>query len=102
MIHVIATIEVVAGKRDALLAEFHRIVPLVRAEPGCQEYGPTIDIPSGIPSQVAHRDHVVTVVEKWDSLDALRAHTMAAHMQEYRMRVKDMVSRVQLQVLQGA
>ena len=35
MIHVIATIEVAPGRREAVLAEFHKIVPLVRAESGC-------------------------------------------------------------------
>jgi quinol monooxygenase YgiN len=102
MIHVIATIEVVPGKREAFLAEFHRIVPLVRAEAGCLEYGPTIDVAAGIPVQVPLRDDVVIAVEKWESPDALRAHFTAAHMQEYRVRVKDLVSRVQLQVLQPA
>ena len=34
MIHVIATIEVQPGRRAAFLAEFHRIVPLVRAAAG--------------------------------------------------------------------
>lgn len=102
MIHVIATVELAAGKREAFLAEFHRVVPLVRAEAGCLEYGPTIDLPTDIPAQVPPRDNVVTVVEKWEGLDALRAHLAAPHMQEYRGRVKDCVVRVQLQVLQPA
>ena len=99
MVHVIATIEVVAGKRAAFLAEFHRIVPLVRAEAGCLEYGPTIDLPAGLPIQVGPRDDTVVIVEKWESLDALRAHMAAPHMQTYRVTVKDLVSRVQLQIL---
>ena len=37
MIVVIATIEVHAAKREAFLAEFHKLVPLVRAEAGCLE-----------------------------------------------------------------
>ncbi|MBI1830559.1 MAG: antibiotic biosynthesis monooxygenase, partial [Planctomycetes bacterium] len=47
MIHVIATITVKPGKRDAFLAEFHRIVPAVHAEAGCIEYGPSVDVASG-------------------------------------------------------
>ena len=39
MIHVVAKIEVVPGKRDAFLDEFHRLVPEVLAEEGCVEYG---------------------------------------------------------------
>ncbi len=100
MIHVIATVEVQAGRREAFLAEFRRVVPLVRAEPGCLEYGPTIDVAAGLPVQTALRDDVVTILEKWEGLDALRAHLATTHMQEYRSRVKDLVVRVQLQVLQ--
>jgi quinol monooxygenase YgiN len=102
MIHVIATIEIAEGKRTALLAEFHRIVPQVRAEAGCLEYGPTIDLQTEFAAQGPARDNVVTVVEKWESLAALRGHVAAPHMQEYRVRVKDLVAGVRLQVLQPA
>jgi quinol monooxygenase YgiN len=102
MIHVIATVEVVGGKRDEFLAEFRRVVPAVRAEAGCLEYGPAVDLPTEIPAQIPPRDNVVVIVEKWESLEALRAHLQAPHMQEYRARVKGLVSRVQLQVLQPA
>src|SRR5690242_8780343 len=102
MIHVIATINLHAGKREAFLTEFRNLVPLVRAEAGCLEYGPTIDLDTGISAQLPVRVDVVTVVEKWESLDALRAHTGAPHMTEYRQRVKDLVAGVTLQVLQPA
>ncbi len=100
MIHVIAAVELAAGTREAFLAEFRKNVPLVRAEAGCIEYGAAVDVPSGVPVQIPVRDNVVTVVEKWDSLAALQAHLKAPHMLAYRERVKDFVSRVQLQVLQ--
>jgi quinol monooxygenase YgiN len=102
MIHVIATIEVAEGRRDAVLREFHRIVPAVRAEAGCLEYGPAVDAASGLPSQPPARLNVIVVVEKWASLDALKAHTQAPHMTEYRERVKDLVRGVQLLVLEPA
>jgi quinol monooxygenase YgiN len=102
MIHVIATIEVTPGRRDALLAEFRKLVPLVRAENGCLEYGPAVDVASGLAAQMPPRADVVTVVEKWADLDALRAHLAAPHMAEYRTRVKDLVRQVTLHVLQPA
>lgn len=102
VIHVIATIEVVSGKREALLAEFRNLVPLVRAEVGCLEYGPTIDAVTDIAAQGSPRDQVVTVVEKWESLDALKAHLAAPHMIEYRGKVKELVAKVKLQILQPA
>lgn len=102
MIHVIATIEVVPGQREAFLKEFRRLTPLVRAEAGCLEYGPTVDVASGLAAQGAVRENVAVIVERWESLDALRTHLVAPHMQEYRERVKDLVVRVQLQVLEPA
>ena len=102
MIHVIATVELRPGKREAFLTEFNRNVPAVRAEAGCIEYGPTIDVNTGIAVQPPVRDNVVTVVEKWESLEALRAHMAAPHMVQYREQVKDMVVKVVLQILEPA
>ncbi|MBM3993263.1 MAG: antibiotic biosynthesis monooxygenase [Planctomycetes bacterium] len=102
MIHVIATITVKPGKRDAFLAEFHRIVPMVHAEAGCIEYGPAVDVASGLMMQGPLRENVAVIIEKWESLDALKAHTQAPHMAEYRVRVKDLVESVTLQILAPA
>jgi quinol monooxygenase YgiN len=102
MIHVIATIEIAAGKRADFLREFHALVPQVLAEDGCLDYGPTVDVASGIPVQNALRENSVTVVERWRDLDALRAHLAAPHMQTYRTKVKDLVLGMQLQVLAPA
>jgi quinol monooxygenase YgiN len=103
MIVVIATIEVHEGRREAFVAEFHKVVPFVRAEAGCLEYFPTTDLPAeALPVPVASRPNVVTIVEKWQSFDALRAHFTAPHMADYRVRVKDLVASVKLQILQPA
>ena len=102
MISVIATIELVAGQREAFLNEFRKIVPKVRAEAGCVEYGPWIDVPSGIPAQESFRENSVIVIEKWADLAALKAHLVAPHMLDYRPRVKAMVAGVRLQVLEPA
>ena len=102
MIHVIATIEIVAGKRDAFLNEFRALVPRVRSEAGCLEYGPTVDVASGVPAQGTPRADVVTVVEKWRDVPALQAHLVAPHMQEYRLRVKHLLRSTTLQILEPA
>ena len=102
MIHVIAAIEVAEGKRDAFLEEFRQLVPLVHEEQGCLEYGPTIDFETNLPAQGGVRENVVTVVEKWESIEALEAHLVAPHMVDYRGRVKEMVVSTKLQVLQPA
>mgnify|MGYP001476512677 CR=1 FL=1 len=102
MIHVIATIEVHDGKRDAFLSELHANVDNVLAEDGCLAYGPTIDATTGIGAQIPLRDNAVTVVEQWESLDALHAHLAAPHMTTYREAVKDIVKGVTLQILEPA
>ena len=99
MIFVIATIEVKPGKREAFLAEFHKNVPNVRAEKGCLEYGPTVDAKTDIKAQIPLRENVVTIVEKWENLQALHAHLVAPHMATYRERVKEYVVGATLQIL---
>ena len=102
MIHVIATIELVEGKQDSFLQEFHALMPKVHAEQGCLEYGPAMDAATDIPVQSAVRESTVTVIEKWADLPALKAHLKAAHMTDYRARVKEMVKGVTLRILQPA
>ena len=102
MIHVVATIEIIEGKRDEFLAEFRKLVPLVHEEDGCIEYGPAIDFETNLPAQGGARPNVVTVLEKWESIEALEAHLVAPHMVDYRGRVKEMVIDTKLQVLQPA
>lgn len=100
MIHVIATINVAPGKRAEFLTHFAWVTPQVRAEVGCIEYGATVDIASGLAVQPPVRSDVVVVVEKWETLDHLKAHLVAPHMGEYRTRVKELVQGVTLQVLE--
>jgi hypothetical protein len=64
MIYVIATIEVVAGKREQFLEEFRRLVPEVLAEQGCLFYGPTIDTPPARPHRRASYDAVSRTGER--------------------------------------
>jgi quinol monooxygenase YgiN len=102
MIHVIATIELVSGVRDAYLVEFHDLVPRVRLEEGCLEYGPAVDLETGIPAQASPRPDVVVVLEKWASLATLEAHLRAEHMVAFRARVKPLVKSTCLRILAPA
>jgi quinol monooxygenase YgiN len=102
MIHVIATVDLAPGTRDAFLAEFHKVMPLVHAEEGCIAYGPCIDAESGFPTQFRIGPDRVTIVEQWQSVEALKAHAAAAHMKAYRTAVKDYVRGMELRVLAPA
>ncbi len=102
MICVIATIEVLPGRREDFLEKFRALVPQVRAEAGCLEYAPMIDLPGALPSQEPARENVVTVVEKWADVEALEAHLMAPHMAEFRAATAGLRTAVRLQILQPA
>ena len=102
MIHVIATIDLRAGTRDAFLREFAKLVPDVRAERGCLEYRGGVDHSTRMDGQVPVRENVVIVVEKWESPSALAAHLVASHMEAYRERVRDYITDVTLQILDPA
>jgi quinol monooxygenase YgiN len=102
MICVIATIEINDGRRAAFLDVFTQLVPKVRAENGCIEYGPMIDVPTNIPVQPPERTNAVTIVEKWESVEALETHLIAPHMLEYKKAVKDIVKGMSIQVLEPA
>jgi quinol monooxygenase YgiN len=99
MIHVLATIELHPGRREAFLAEFAKIVPLVKAEAGCLEYGPAIDCHTDIPAQGPISKNTAVIIEKWESVEALKAHLVAPHMVEYRPKVRDYVVSTKLQIL---
>ena len=103
MIRVIASIELKPGQQKAFLAALKANVPNVLAEPGCIDYTPMVDTPSGLPPQIPLRPDVVTIVEAWDSLAALRKHLSGLpHMLRYKEATKDMVAKVTLQVLEPA
>jgi len=99
MISVVATIRTAPGEREALLREFRKIVPQVQAEQGCLEYMLMVDVESGISAQGAIRGDVVTVVEKWEDLDALRQHLSAPHLVQFLQAAKDKLAGLEIQVL---
>jgi len=78
------------------------LVPSVLQEDGCLEYTPMVDVASGIAAQPSVRGDVVTVVEKWERIEALESHLIAPHMLEYRKAVKEMVAGSRLLVLEPA
>ena len=102
MIYVIATVEVKPGKREDLLKRVSQLVPKVRAEKGCLEYGPAVDAPTAIKAQISLGEIFVVMLEKWQGIKELETHLTAPHMTEYRQDVKDMVVGVKLQILQPA
>jgi quinol monooxygenase YgiN len=99
VIHVIALLTAKPGKRAALLEEFRKIIPEVHAEQGCIEYGPAIDA-AGSPDSFG--DDTFVVVEKWESPEALKAHSVAPHMKAYGERAKELLAGRAVHVLTPA
>ena len=92
MIHVVAVITAKPGKREEILTAFRANIPAVLAEDGCIEYGPVIDAPGVGKFQTPIGEDTFMVVEKWESLDALKAHAVAPHMAAYAAKVKDLIA----------
>jgi quinol monooxygenase YgiN len=101
MVHVIASVKVKLGKGGEFIEIFKANVPLVKAEKGCIQYVPTVDIDTKLPPQIMD-ENVVTIIEAWESLEALRNHLVAPHMLAYREKVSGFVENVSLKVLQEA
>ncbi|MEM7424996.1 MAG: putative quinol monooxygenase [Pseudomonadota bacterium] len=101
-VHVVAVITAKPGMRGQVLEAFQANVPNVHAEDGCIEYGATIDVPDAGPIQTAMGDDTFVVIEKWESLDHLKAHAAAPHMAEYAGKVKDMLAARAVHVLSDA
>ena len=102
MVHVLAIITAKPGRRDEILEAFRANVPKVHAEDGCIEYGATIDAEGVGSLQTPFGDDTFVVVEKWESLAALKAHAAAPHMAAYGAKTKDMIASRVIHVLSPA
>ena len=92
MVHVIAVITAKPGKRAEILAAFRANVPNVQKEKGCIEYGAAIDADPALPIQKKWGDDTVLVIEKWESMEALKAHAAAPHMAAYGAKTKELIA----------
>jgi len=100
MIHVLAIITAKPGKREEVLAAFRANMPAVHAEQGCIEYGPVIDAEGGAGAKYGPDSFVV--IEKWQSLDHLKAHAASPHMAAYAAKTRDLLANREIHVLSPA
>jgi quinol monooxygenase YgiN len=99
MVHVLAIITAHPGKRVQLLEIFQAVIPTVRAEQGCIEYGVAVDVPNADP---AFGPDTYVVVEKWESLETLKAHSVAPHMKSFGEAAGALIAKRAVHVLQPA
>jgi quinol monooxygenase YgiN len=102
MIHVLAIITAKPGRRDDILAAFRANMPAVRAEKGCIEYGPATDAVGVGSIQTKLGPDTFVVIEKWESLEALKAHAAAPHMAAYAAKTKELIASRVIHVLSPA
>jgi quinol monooxygenase YgiN len=100
MIHVVAVITAKPGMREQILEAFRANMPTVHAEKGCIEYGPAVDADGAGAIQTKFGPDTFVVIEKWESLDALRAHGASPHMAAYAAKTRDMIASRVIHVLQ--
>ncbi len=102
MIHVIAVITAKPGMRDTILTHFRANVPAVKAEQGCIEYGAAVDAENALAFQAKYGPDTFLVIEKWESMDALKAHAGAPHMAAYGAKTKEFIASRVIHILQPA
>ncbi len=98
VISVIASIQIKEGRLSEFLEIFKVNVPKVLQEKGCLAYTTTIDLPTGLTAQELN-ENVVTIIERWESLEDLQTHLSAPHMIEYKEKVRDIVDKMSIKVL---
>lgn len=100
MIHVVAVLTAKPGQRDRVLEAFKANRPAVLAEAGCIEYSATVDA-AGMPvSKASFGPDTFVVIEKWETLEALKAHGAAPHMAAYAAKVAEWMESRLIHVLE--
>ena len=102
MVHVLAIITAQPGMRGRIFEVFRANVQSVLAEDGCLGYEATVDVDPSGPGFAQFGADTFVVVEKWASIEALRAHAVAPHMKAYAASVKDLTASRAIHVLQPA
>jgi quinol monooxygenase YgiN len=99
LVHVIAVLTTKPGLRADVLEIFNANVPAVLAEDGCIAYEATIDTQGAGDAQSKFGEDTFVVVEKWASLDALKAHAASDHMKAYGARTSEMMQDRKIHIL---
>jgi quinol monooxygenase YgiN len=102
LIHVIAVITAKPGKRAEILQHFRANVPNVHKEKGCIEYGAAVDAENALAFQTRWGPETFLVIEKWENMDALKAHAAAPHMAAYGAKTKELIASRVIHILTPA
>ena len=92
-------------KPDADIADYTAktlsVVPTVRAENGCRAYMLLKDASTDWEKPMRFGERTMWMLEKWDSVDALKAHLETPHMKAFGPTVRPMRSNSTFHVLES-
>ena len=78
MVHVLVTMHVKEGRMAEFLAAVKEARPFVLKEPGCLAYDFTRETASPLGIQEPIDENRITLIERWESMDALNVHAQPA------------------------
>ncbi|MCQ2380694.1 MAG: antibiotic biosynthesis monooxygenase [Victivallaceae bacterium] len=93
MVNVVARMQIKDGCMDKFLEALMSNVPTVKAEAGCLRYDVCRDLDPA-------KSQFVTILESWESEEALRIHQKAPHMDTYRAAVRDLREHTTVDVME--
>jgi quinol monooxygenase YgiN len=96
MVHVIVTMRIKEGQMPAFLAVCAELRPQVIQEQGCIAYDYTRDTVSPRGGQQPVEADRITLIERWESMSALKAHLETPHMKMAGAKMNDMRSSIEL------
>ena len=92
-------------KPDASIADYTNktlaVVPTVRAEDGCRMYTLLRDAATDWDRPMRFGERTMWMLEKWDSVDALKAHLETPHMKAFGPSVRPMRTASTFHVLES-
>jgi quinol monooxygenase YgiN len=101
MIYLIVTMLIKEGRMEEFLAVCRELRPLVLREDGCLAYEYTREIASPLGIQEPIDVNRITLLERWASLDALKAHMETPHMKAAGPKMKELRASVSARVLES-
>jgi quinol monooxygenase YgiN len=101
VIHLVVTMQIREGAMAAFLDLARDLAPVVQRELGCAEYEFTTDVQSFITTQEPVQKNRVTLLEEWESLDALQAHLATPHMKAAGPKMAALRESVSIRVMRS-
>jgi quinol monooxygenase YgiN len=101
MVHVVVMVRVKEGRAKEFIDLFKSVAGKVSGEKGCIQYIAATDAVGAPPDTVDK--NVVTVLERWESVEDINVHMGTPHMKDFFEKQKELVEGISgMKVLQEA